>query len=555
MVFFVFLLAFLMRSFVPLFDGTPGWARYTAGGRTIWLSGPLSEVEGEAIVATAARISPKDLNNWLCSLDGHFALIVMGEHWAVAAVDTARTVPIIYCEHAGQVLVAQTGTHLAERLGLGPNDIVPEQARVFALSGYTVGGATLYRGVAALLPGQFLFCSVDAKPQVRCYHKWRPCRPENVVLDDLYEPLSQLHERVISNLVASARGRPILVPLSAGFDSRFIASGLVEAGYTNVRCFTYGLAGNREAVMSKRIADRLGLPWTFVPYTNRSVREVGNTPDHRAYWRYADSFTAIPYPQDYPALLTLRERGDLDPNSIVVNGNTGDFISGNHILPTLAEPKDDGPEARLSRIVDALVSKHFKHWAVLETPDRLAEVRRLLTVDIEGFGGLPDDPAGDHGIYEMSEFNNRQSKYVINGQRCYEWLGLSWRLPLWDRALLDFWEKAPLAAKYRQRLYSEVLERTNWGRAWRDLPVNPTRMRPGWIVPLRFLAKAAHAPLGRDRWHRFEKQYLEYWMAPLCSYAPWPYLTVARDRRGHSSAIGWYIEKYLCQHDAKRFMN
>lgn len=536
-----------MEALTALLGDTPGWSQHAAGERTLWLSGPLTETQRDVIVRVAATISSDQLPAWLNCLDGHYALVLIGSDWSIAAVDPSRTIPLIYAEQAGQVLVAQSGADLAVRVKLGPHDIAPEQARAFALSGYTVGSSTLYRGVSALLPGQFLFCRAGTQPKVRAYHKWRPFHPENVAPEDLYNPLSTLHERIISKLVASAQGRPILVPLSAGMDSRFIASGLVEAGYRNVRCFTYGLAGNREAYMSKKIAERLGLPWTFVPYTNRTVRTLTRTSDHRSYERYADSFTAIPYPQDYPALVALRARGDLDPNTIVVNGNTGDFISGNHIPPSLAELQDDGPEARLSRIVDALVSKHFKHWAVLETPDRLAEVRRLLTAEIEGFGGLPDDAAGDHGILEMSEFTNRQSKYVINGQRCYEWLGLSWRLPLWDRALLDFWEKAPLAAKYRQSVYREVLQRDNWGGAWRDLPVNPTRIRPGWLVPLRLLAKVAHAPLGRARWHRFEKQYLEYWMAPLCSYAPWPYRRVARDKRGHSSAIGWQIAKYLSE--------
>ena len=54
-----------------------------------------------------------------------------------------------------------------------------------------------------------------------------------------------------------------------------------------------------------------------------------------------------------------------------------------------------------------------------------------------------------------------------------------------------------------------------------------------------------HAPLGRARWHRFEKQYLDYWMAPLCSYAPWGYRKIARDRRGHANALAWYCEAYL----------
>jgi asparagine synthase (glutamine-hydrolysing) len=335
------------------------------------------------------------------------------------------------------------------------------------------------------------------------------------------------------------------VPLSAGLDSRFIASGLAAAGYAKVHCVAYGRTGNREAVTSRAIAQRLGYRWSFVPYTNSSVRTASASADHRAYEAYADSLTAIPFPQDHPALTALRARGDALPDTVVVNGQSGDFITGNHIPRALADNGDGDAATRTTRILDALVAKHFKQWASLAAPDRMARTRALLAAEIDAVGGLPADAGRDHGVYEYSEFIDRQAKYVVNGQRLYEYLGLDWRLPLWDRSYLDFWERAPRDAKVGQALYRRVLLRDDWGGVWRDIPVNPTRVRPAWLVPVRLAAKLAHAPLGRARWHRFEKQYLEYWMAPLCSYAPWPWQQVAADRRGHASAVAWHIEAYL----------
>ncbi len=356
--------------------------------------------------------------------------------------------------------------------------------------------------------------------------------------------MSALNRRLIEDLIAGAGGRPILVPLSAGLDSRFVASGLKEAGYDNVRCVSYGLAGNREAVTSRTIARRLGYDWTFVPYTQGTMRRTFHDPDYGRYKAYSDSLTGMHFPQEYRMLTVMLADHGLDRETIVVNGQAGDFIAGNHVPKSLFEPGGSA-ETRVARIVDALLAKHYKHWESLQTRDRLDEIGGLIRAEIGKLGGLPDDPAGDHGIFEYCEFQDRQSKYVLNGQRIYEYLGLDWRLPLWDRAYMDFWARAPLAAKKGEALYRDVLHRDNWGGVWQDIPVNPTRIRPGWMRPVRFLAKALHAPLGRERWHRFEKRYLDYWMAATCAYAAWPYGRVARDRRGHYSAFVWHVADYL----------
>ena len=62
---------------------------------------------------------------------------------------------------------------------------------------------------------------------------------------------------------------------------------------------------------------------------------------------------------------------------------------------------------------------------------------------------------------------------------------------------------------------------------------------------VRPLLKALHAPLGRRRWQRFERQYLQYWMDLLCNSAIVPYGRVFRDRRGARHFVSWHTEAYL----------
>ena len=530
-----------------MLDPSHGWTLIRAGATTFWFKGHERTRDAAGLVREAAGLGGdrRAAEAWLRNLDGHFALVIETPGWTLAAADRVGSIPLIWTRRTGEMLVTQDGPGLERALGLGPGDINPDAAVSVALAGYTIGADTLYRGVRRLTPGQYLWVDGDGD-HLGAYHQWRPWLPSDAAPDDLVAPLTALHERIIDKLVAGAGGRPILVPLSAGLDSRLILSGLVAAGYRNVRAFTYGLPGNREAVMAGRIAARLGVDWNFVPYDVGRLRHAMAAERHRDYESYADALTGIHFPQDWLALTEMMAEHGVGPETIVVNGQTGDFITGNHILPPLTEPAiGASPAERMERILAVAIAKHFKLWHALQAPRWLDPVRRRLREDIEDAGGLPESPLGDHGVCEYSEMVNRQSKYVIHGQRLYEFLGLGWRLPLWDRDYLDFWEKAPLAAKRGQALYRTALAQADWGGVWRDLPVNPRRVRPGWAVPIRLALKALHAPLGRTAWHRFEKRYLEYWMAPICSYAPWPYGRIVRDRRGHANALAWYAEAYL----------
>jgi asparagine synthase (glutamine-hydrolysing) len=530
-------------QFESLIEPRFGWTRYTSGAGSVWFRGYVHARAVQQVAAEAGRLTEDTAAAWLDGLDGHYSIVVEQPGWALAASDPVRSYPLVWIRDDDTVLVTHDGPALEQRLGLGPANIDPVMACAVALSGFTIGAATLYSTVRQIGPGEYLWLDAGGASQRR-YHQWDPWRPNDVEPTDLVEPLSVLNRKLIDDLIAGAKGRPILVPLSAGLDSRFVASGLKEAGYDKVRCVSYGLAGNREAVTSRAIARRLGYDWTFVPYTQRAMRRAFQDPDYGRYKAYSDSLTGMHFPQEYGMLTVMLAEHGLDRDTVVVNGQAGDFIAGNHVPKALFHTGGD-PAGRLDRIVAAFIAKHFKHWAVLQTPERLSEVDALIRAEIDKLGGLPDDPTGDHGIYEYCEFQDRQSKYVLNGQRIYEYLGLDWRLPLWDRAYMDFWARAPLSAKKGEALYRDVLHRDNWGGVWQDIPVNPTRIRPGWMRPLRFFAKALHAPLGRERWHRFEKRYLDYWMAATCAYAAWPYWRVAHDRRGHYSAFIWHVADYL----------
>jgi hypothetical protein len=53
---------------------------------------------------------------------------------------------------------------------------------------------------------------------------------------------------------------------------------------------------------------------------------------------------------------------------------------------------------------------------------------------------------------EMWNAEQRQSKYIINSVRTYEFVGARWRT-LWDYEFMDFFLRVPLELRYGQKLY------------------------------------------------------------------------------------------------------
>lgn len=539
----------------PTSDGAPvaldfveshGWRRFAGDRAILWFRGLIPGTSPEALARIAATEGAAGLLGALPGLCGHFALAATGDGWALAAVDRVRSTPLFFGCVDGRWQVGSDAGRIAERTGCTPAGRDPGAALALAMAGYTIGAGSLYDRLGQLRPGEAVaFDSGGAAVRHRyaIYRAWRVAAANG---DRLRRTLRDVTLSIFERLIASADGRPIVVPLSAGIDSRLVVSALSHLGYRNVRCFAYGLPGNHEAEASRGIAAHLGYDWTFVPLGVGVQRQTFASDLFRGYMDYADARCSTPFQQDLGVVARLRDSGWAPADAIVVNGNSGDYISGAHVPPALRRPPTGlSVGARRRRVLEALYQKHFGLWQALRTPENKAAILARLDAEIDAAGAPFDDPAGDHGVYEFCELQDRQCKYVITGQRVYEYLGFDWRLPLWDPDYLDFWESVPLEWKAGQRLYAEMLKREDWGGVWHGWAVNAKRIRPGWVVPLRWIAKAACAPAGRARWHAVERRLFGYWMDNLSNSAVVPYGRWLRDGRGARHALAWHTEAYL----------
>ena len=107
------------------------------------------------------------------------------------------------------------------------------------------------------------------------------------------------------------------------------------------------------------------------------------------------------------------------------------------------------------------IKKHFSLWPEEDLRSIKYDINTAIknTLDLELRGSLLSD------IYENWEYNERQCKFVVNGQRAYEFLNFDWFLPLWDSEFVKFWTTVPLNLRYKQNLYKKYL--TDWN--YRDI--------------------------------------------------------------------------------------
>lgn len=405
------------------------------------------------------------------------------------------------------------------------------------MAGYVTKRDTLFDGVKQLQAGELIATNAGSDRSLLTYRYYRylPRTEEGSDRDAWVDELTVTTERIFRRLIEEAGGRPLLVPLSGGLDSRLIVCMLRHLGYDNVRTFSYGPHDNYEAKIARTVASKVGYPWEFVPTTHAGFRKYFWSPARMDYWGFSDGLCTIPNMQDIYPLLVLQEKG-LPKEVIVVNGQSGDFISGGHIPPSLLANNNR------KHLLGALIDKHFALRRSLRTPVNIAVVAEridevLREVEVEAGRPLPAA-----ALYESWEWQERQCKYVIGGQRIYDWLGLNWRLPLWDADYLSFWSRVPFELKLDQRLYKEFLSARDYCGLFRNF--NPTVWRwPGVaiaVLPAAQLIGLLGGRRAKDRFYAYARYIGHY--GP--NYAPWGWRKFIAQARDARNALPFFIQTW-----------
>jgi asparagine synthase (glutamine-hydrolysing) len=380
------------------------------------------------------------LKESLSHLNGFYAWIIESKQSLRAGVDHIRSRPLFYGQHDGAFFLSDDAEWVRQQVG--DREMDPIAREEFQLAGYVTGPDTLFPNVKQLQAGEYLIATraeAGIVVQTRRYYRFLHTEPatydENLLRDDL----DRVTVKVIQRLINYANGRQIVVPLSGGYDSRLIVTLLKRLEYQNVMTFSYGLPDNKEAIFSQKVANATGFPWVFIEYSNSLWAKAWSTPEAKAYRDMAANHVSLPHVQDWLALKILLERKVIPSNAILVPGHTGDFISGGHIPPIVFKKHRHSFSSITGSIIDShLANAPNKAFAFCKGDFLQKRLSDRIDFSFDG------SDISFANLVELWDWQERQSKYIMNSVRVYDYNGLDWWTPFWDIEFMGFWEKAPL---------------------------------------------------------------------------------------------------------------
>jgi asparagine synthase (glutamine-hydrolysing) len=387
----------------------------------------------------------------LDQVNGFFAIVVEYENTVLVAVDRLRSMPLFYASTESGIIIGDDASDVAD--GLSHVSIDTVSAEEFVFTGFVLGRNTLNPSVKEIQAGEYLYISDNKiRPMTYYLHTHGDYLSCNEAAH--FKALAEISRRVCQRLVESVGERPILLPLSGGYDSRYLACMLKETGFKNVICYTYGRKDSFEVDVSRKVANRLGYEWHFVEYTEEKITTMFSSEGYQAYSDFCHNLSSLPHVQEYIALHELKTKNILPLDAVVVPGFCGDLLGGSYV-PILSQVN------RTEELIDGDLTKYIADGHLnlrLFTGDSVGPHVLAHIDDI-----LKDMGANTHTEEAFISFNeafftrHKVAKFVVNSLRVYEFFDLEWRMPLWDNELIEYWYKIPVESRIGDTLYDRFL--------------------------------------------------------------------------------------------------
>jgi len=528
-----------------------GWRKIEDKSKNIlWIKGIVYNfTDLEIIKELNFNNNSKRLNSFINKIDGHFAFIFKDKYKIISVVDRVGSIPLFYLFNKSKYYITPFPSLIKKDF---EKKLINYQVLSLSMSGYTIGEESIYQNFKSIKGGFYTLFNLKYKKlqkiSYNLYEAWKIDNKSSYKY--LKKNLNKLNLKIIKKLYQFSliNKKKIAIPLSAGYDSRFIVSCLKELGAKNVFCYSYGLKDNYEAKAAKKIANKLGYEWYFVELNNLKIFNSYRSKNFSNFSKISDTFCSSADFMEFYVIEELHKKRLLK-NCIIVNGNSGDFISGAHIPEYFNKGNDS--QKIINSLTNAFINKHFKLWNSLATKNNNKIIYNLLIDEIKNLKIYKKiNKNNSHSIFEFLEFYNRQSKHVCSRQRIYEYFNYQWALPLWDKDYIDFWKKIRRKFKFKQKLYEDVLIEENYanvwsGKKWKNLKSNIIIVPKIFRYFIRPLAKLFFVFIGRSAWHKFETRYILYFTDFVSSMGITKYQKIINDNRGFRNSLSFHTEYYL----------
>ncbi len=350
--------------------------------------------------------------------------------------------------------------------------------------GYCLANKTLINNVHTIEPGEKLVIDSNG---LRCkpifpyeFLNFRDTKEEIIEPEELLELIFNIIREYVDHLKMK---KIILIPLSAGIDSRLVTSILYLLGLNNIVTYTYGLK-DTEYPVAREIARMLGYEHIFIQYTTelfqKYIREIiNNLP------KFSQLFIS-PNIQEYIAIRELSkllfQKDKYNPGEcIIVTGDVPNLIVGktpphcvnniNDILAGLSNFFPPYPKSLIKTIRDYVIRLAAKYPYVIG-----GSILRC---------------------YEIMHLRERYYKFVLPLRVLYRLFGpTKYIAPLIDGRIFIPFLNIPWSIRYKRGIYKKAAF-----KLFKDLGIDLKDPTKGAItfnsfreylimhVPLRFQVK------------------------------------------------------------------
>ena len=377
--------------------------------------------------------------------NGYFSVIRKIEKEVWLACDLIRSLPLFFAYSGNDWLIADDAASVIRELHVA--ELNEEAIMEFRGTGYVTGTETLVKNMEMVQAGEALRLGRE-----RTSEFWHSYRVSGTGIGD-YELFrkqgKEVMDRSFGRMIGSLGDRTAVVPLSGGFDSRMIAVMLKKAGYSNVICFSYGRKDNPEALISKKVAGKLGFPWHFIEYDEKLVGNYIDSKTFKEYFKWASNLSSMFFMQEYFAVQALKETGKIPVDAVFIPGHSGDFIGGSQFAKHGFSAEVESMETITERIFR--VKYHYADYSNSQAKRMKERIREKIREKESGGDALA------YSIHEDWDFKEKFAKFNVNSNASYTFFGYAFRMPYWDHELVEFFRKLPVEYKVNKRLYDDLL--------------------------------------------------------------------------------------------------
>jgi len=463
--------------------------------------------------------------NLIKELDGFFSVIISFENNAFAAVDHLRSMPLFYYQDNGKWTI--TDSLSGDKLKGFELDKKTLQQFQYALE--VIGRDSLLKGVWQLQAGEYAVFGHE----VMTDYWWQFLYAKNQIEDKnaAIELLHNENEKMFRHLITVLDGRTAVIPLSGGHDSRYIAYYLKKLGYDKVIAYSYGRKDNEESTVAVLVAKTLGIPVYFIEYERKSARKWAKQ-HFNSYLLFAGNAVSVPCIQETYAVFRLVEDGIVAKDCVFVPGYGGSYLDGATIIEKLLDDKTYS----IDELTEALLGEHFfearRFGKKTEVRDKIGE-RAILSDYLQAHkDSLSRNEANE--IYEKFGYMERQAKFVMNAPRTYEYYGIQWATPEFERRQTEIWSNISYKLRYQRYSFFEY-EKTEYPEEFGKLPFAGKVLNTKQSINDRLLSKLSRfSPLTTSK----DASYMYVFAEPF-AYAINLYLH--RNR----SVNYWVSKKYI----------